>query len=109
MTHDVHIEPEARRWLESRPHTRGLVIDFDVHRCCGGGKICEVKVRPTTDEGPPREFVTGTTADGLSVSIDRRAAARLPQRFGLTVSGVGPWKHLDLRLEPEEWGDLLWA
>jgi hypothetical protein len=42
--------------------------------------------------------------------IDRRAAARLPtSRFGLTVHGLGPVKHLGLDLEGEQWGQLLYS
>jgi hypothetical protein len=40
--------------------------------------------------------------------IDPRAAARLPARFGLTVRGLGPLKHLDLVLGGEQWGRLLY-
>jgi hypothetical protein len=40
--------------------------------------------------------------------VDRRAARRLPSRFGLTVRGVGPFRRLDLDLSGEEWGALLY-
>ena len=46
--------------------------------------------------------------DGTEVLIDPRAGARLPSRFGLTVRGIGPLKHLDLDLEGEQWGRLLY-
>jgi len=42
------------------------------------------------------------------IGVDVRAASRLPDRFGLTVRGIGPLKHLDLDLEPEQWGKLLY-
>jgi len=47
--------------------------------------------------------------DGTRFLIDRRAAARLPAGFGLTVRGMGPLKHLDLDLEGEQWGELLYT
>jgi hypothetical protein len=46
--------------------------------------------------------------DGTKFLIDRRAAARLPSHFGLTVRGLGPLRHLDLALEGEQWGTLLY-
>ena len=55
-----------------------------------------------------RTFATGTLSDGTEFLIDQRAAARLPARFGLTVRGVGPLKHLDLDLSGEVWGALLY-
>jgi hypothetical protein len=32
----------------------------------------------------------------------------LPARFGLTLRGVGRFKHVDLDLEAEQWGSLLY-
>jgi len=40
--------------------------------------------------------------------IDRRAAARLHSRFRLTTHGVARFLHLDLELEAEQWGRLLY-
>lgn len=105
----VVVDAQARQWLDSHPRAGGLVVDYDVHRCCGGGKICEVRIRPLSTEHQSNEYARGATADGMTVWIDPRAAARLPRRFGLTVRGVGRWKRLDLDLEPDQWGDLLWA
>jgi hypothetical protein len=48
-------------------------------------------------------------AGGPDFLIDPRAAARLPERIGLTVRGRGPFRRLDLDLEPEQWGDLLYT
>lgn len=109
MAEQVDVDARAREWLESHPADGGLVIDFDVHRCCGGGKICEVRIHPRSTEPDAREYAHTTTPDGLPVLIDRRAAARLPRRFGLTVKGLGRWKRLDLQLDPDQWGELLWS
>ena len=109
MAEHVEVDARAREFLESHPADDGLVIDYDVHRCCGGGKICEVRIHARSTETDSRVYERTTTPDGLPVLIDRRAASRLPQRFGLTVKGIGRWKRLDLQLEPDEWGDLLWA
>jgi len=109
MTFELEIDTKAQAWLAARPRPDALVIEYDVHRCCGGGKICQVSVRAQSIRDDPNDYARGRCVDGTEVLIDRRAAARLPYRFGLTVSGVGRWKHLDLQLDPDGWGDLLWA
>lgn len=106
-----HFQLEAntavRAWLQAHPSAAPRVIAYDVHRCCGGGKICQVKVRELSRKDDPAQFATGVMDDGTKFLIDRRAAARLPSRFGLTVRGLGRLKHLDLDLEGEQWGTLL--
>jgi hypothetical protein len=84
------------------------VVVYDVKRCCGGGKICSVSVRERRNSDDRRDFTTAVLADGTSLLVDRRAARRLPSRFGLTVRGVGPFKRLDLELSGEQWGALLY-
>jgi hypothetical protein len=54
------------------------------------------------------DYVPATMDDGTPLLIDRRAAARLPATFGLTVRGLGPLRHLDLDLDGEQWGRLLY-
>ena len=109
MTFRVKADPEATAWLETHSRLDPLVIGYEVHRCCGGGKICEVKVRGLYAHDDRSDFAKGLTDAGQDVLIDRRAAARLPARFGLTVRGVGPLKHLDIELNGEQWGDLLYT
>jgi hypothetical protein len=67
-----------------------------------------VKVRELSEKDDPGQYATGVMDDGTKFLIDRRAAARLPSRFGLTVRGLGRLKHLDLDLEGEQWGTLLY-
>lgn len=109
MKVEVDVDNSAQEWLEAHERPAAVVIDYDVHHCCGGGKICEVRVRPRSAADDPGDYARVATSRGLSLFIDPRAKARLPRQFGLTVKGVGRWKHLDLQLTPEEWGDLLWA
>lgn len=99
----------ARRWLELHPSAEPRVIAYDVHRCCGGGKICQVKVRGLSGKDDRAAFAIGVLDDGTEFLIDRRAAARLPSSFALTVRGIGRLKHLDLDLEAEQWGTLLYT
>ncbi|HKW58483.1 MAG TPA: hypothetical protein VJR46_01825, partial [Candidatus Dormibacteraeota bacterium] len=77
-------------------------------RCCGGGKICQVSVREQSRHDQAETLASGALDDGTEFLIDRRAAARLPSRFRITVRGLGPLKHLDLDLEAEQWGTLLY-
>jgi hypothetical protein len=105
----VHADAAAESWLQTHAHTEPLVIAYEVHRCCGGGKICQVKMRRLSRDDEPAAYAFGVTADGRRVLIDKRAAAKLPATFGLTVRGLGPLKHLDLDLEPDDWGELLYT
>ena len=107
---DFQLEADtaAREWLRSHPAGRPRVIAYDVHRCCGGGKICLVSVRERSRRDDAETFASGALDDGTEFLIDRKAAARLPSRFRITVRGLGPLKHLDLDLEAEQWGTLLY-
>ena len=104
----LETDAAARSWLDAHPSADARVISYDVHRCCGGGKICRVNVREMTRRDDPDAYATGTLEDGTKFLIDRRAAARLPTRFGLTVRGLSRFKHLDLNLDGEQWGALLY-
>ena len=103
----VDIDDDARTWLDAHP-SEAWVVAYDVHHCCGGGKICQVSIRAMNAKDDPDRYAATDTADGTRLLVDRRAAARLPARFGLTLRGPGRWKHLDLELEPDQWGDLLY-
>ena len=104
----MRADPAAQEWIRSHPAGEPRVIAYEVHRCCGGGKICQVQVRQLSRADDPATFAVGALEDGTEFLIDRRAAARLPSRFDLTVRGIGPLRHLDLDLESEEWGTLLY-
>jgi hypothetical protein len=105
----LHADAAAKGWLQAHEQAEPLVIAYEVHRCCGGGKICQVKVRRMSSDDEPAAYASGVTDDGGRVLIDKRAASRLPARFGVTVRGLGPLKHLDLDLEAEDWGELLYT
>lgn len=104
----LEVDASAREWLVAHPSDKTRVIAYDVHRCCGGGKICQVKVRELSRKDDPDEYAIGVLDDGTEFRIDRRAAARLPSHFGLTVRGIRRLKHLDLDLGAEQWGTLLY-
>jgi hypothetical protein len=105
----LEADANARRWLDGHPSTGPWVIAYDAHRCCGGGVICQVSIREMSRKEDPTRFATGVLDGDTTFLIDPRAAARLPASFGLTVRGLGPLKHLDLELDGEQWGQLLYT
>jgi hypothetical protein len=104
----VDTDPSADEWMRSHATAEPRVIAYDVKRCCGGGKLCTVSVRERSRKDDRRDYATAVLADGTRLMIDRRAARRLPSRFGLTVRGLGPFRRLDLDLSGEQWGALLY-
>jgi len=109
-TRGFEVEPDAaaRAWLDSHPSGGPRVVAYRVTRCCGGGLICTVKVRQQSDRDDVSRHTPIASDGGVELLVDPRAAARLPARFGLTVRGFGPLKHLHLVLSSEEWGALLY-
>lgn len=104
---DVEVDEAARAWLSSHP-AEHRVLAYSVKRCCGGGKICSVQVREKSERDDLSAHAEVAFDDGTALLVDPRAAARLPSRFGLTVRGFGRLKHLDLVLDGEQWGRLLY-
>jgi hypothetical protein len=105
---DVVADGAAVAWLNSHPSPARRVLSYDVQRCCGGGKICTVQVRNQSAHDDLSRHTSVVFDNGTELLVDPRAAVRLPSRFGLTVRGFGPLKHLDLVLDGEEWGRLLY-
>lgn len=108
MEFDVEVDDAARAWLDSHPPAGAKVLAYTVKRCCGGGKICMVQVREKSGRDDVSRHVPVVLDGGAELLVDPRAAARLPAHFGLTVRGYGPLKHLDLALDGEQWGRLLY-
>jgi hypothetical protein len=94
--------------MEAHPSAGPRVLAFKVSRCCGGGRICTVQVRGQDRKDDVTNHAAAQMGKGAELLVDPRAAARLPARFGLTVRGFGAFKHLDLVLEGEQWGRLLY-
>lgn len=107
-TFRVDADQPAQAWMRAHAADEIRVIAYDVKRCCSGAKLCTVSVRELSPKDERREFATAVLGDGTRLLVDRRAARRLPSRFGLTVRGLGPFKRLDLDLSGEEWGALLY-
>ena len=105
---EIELDTAASAWLDSHPGDEPRVIVYQVHRCCGGARICDVQVRQQSRRDDISTYATAVMKDGTRIAIDPRAGARLPSRFRLTVRGLGPLKHLDLDLNGEQWGVLLY-
>ena len=103
----IELDEHAREMVAAHPAS-SWAIDYDVHRCCSGGKICQVKVRELGVTERRDGYVRTTGAGGTQFLIDPRAARRLPAGLLLTVRGMRR-KHLDLVLSGEEWGELLYT
>lgn len=104
----VETDAEVRAWLDSHPSSEPRAIAYAVHRCCGGGKICSVRVRGSSRRDDVDAYATASLSDGTKILIDRRAAARLPSHFALKMRGLGPFRHIDLDLDGEQWAALLY-
>jgi hypothetical protein len=104
----VEADAAARAWMGAHPTRGPRVLAFKVTRCCGGGRICSVRVREQSRRDDVSRHTPAVIKDGAELLVDPRAAVRLPSRFGLTVRGLGPLKHLDLVLDGEQWGRLLY-
>jgi hypothetical protein len=105
---EIEADAAAHAWLVSHPAQEPRVITYEVHRCCGGGRVCQVQIRERSRHDAVDRYLAAEMSDGTKIAIDPHAAARLPSRFRLTVRGVGPFKHLDLDLNGEQWGALLY-
>jgi hypothetical protein len=104
----VDADQNAQDWMRSHVADQPRLIAYDVQRCCGGGKICTVSIREHSHRDDGRDYATAELGDGTRLLVDPRAASRLPPTFGLTVRGFGPFKRLDLKLDGEQWGALLY-
>lgn len=104
----IEVDASARDWLDSHHDDGPRIISYDVKRCRRGVRICNVQVRERSRRDDHRTYFTTALEDGTRIQVDRRAAERLPSRFALTVRGLGPLKHLDLDLDGEQWGALLY-
>jgi hypothetical protein len=105
---ELHADDRALAFLSER-NDLVWAIDYDVHRCCGGGRICEVVVRPHDAKRQREDHVAAQLPNGTRFLVDPRAVRRLPHQVNLTVRGRRGHSRLDLALSGEEWGDLLYT
>jgi hypothetical protein len=104
------VEPDtaAEEWLRRRSGHEPLVITFSVTRCCGGTKVCDVRVRIGAVRKPRTTYTHIGEVGGRELLLDSRIAATMPRRIPITVRGVAR-RHLELDLSGEDWARLLYA
>lgn len=107
LNFNIQLDPRAGGWLECRSGFGSIVIAYSETRCCGGGRICQVRIRDRKRAEPSALVRIGSVA-GRELFADRRIVGRLPYRLPITVRGVGPFQALSLDLEGEEWARLLY-
>ena len=105
---EVELDARARTWLASHRADRRLVVAYEESRCCGGGRICDVRIRDER-RAERRSLARIGSVDGRDLLLDLRIAGRLPRRLRLTVRGLGPLWGLSLDLDGEAWGRLLYV
>jgi hypothetical protein len=106
---ELAFDERARAWLDRHPGEESLVIGFEVHRCCHGIGVCDVRMRL---EHPGERFrsrlVPIGEVEGRAVLLDPRIVDAMPRHIPVTVGGVGPFRGLRLDLTGDEWGRLLY-
>lgn len=105
---EIELDDGAGEWLHRHPEVRRIVIAYEEHRCCGGGKICDIRLR-RAKRTEPRPLLRAGLVAGREVLVDRRIVGRLPSRLPIAIRGIGPWRGLTLGLDGEQWADLLYA
>ena len=79
---ELDFDRKARDWLEKHPSREGLVIAFEVHRCCHGGKVCDVRMRQQRPrDRPPEPLLRIGTVAGRDVLVDPRIVNAMPTRM----------------------------
>lgn len=106
------VDKAARRWLHEHAEARRLLIAFTSTKCCSGVRVCDVRIRANTAPSRRRlgntHWVTIGEVDGREVAIDARVYKRMPRKVQLTARGIGPFRHLQLDLNGEQWAELLY-
>src|SRR5438477_2255036 len=83
----VEVDVAARAWLDPHKSEGPRVITYEVHRCCGDGKICNVRVLKAPHGDDFRNYAVAVLPDRTKIVIDPRAAARLPCNFVSPCAG----------------------
>jgi hypothetical protein len=106
------VDKAARRWLHEHGEARRLLIAFTSTKCCSGVRACDVRVRVNAASSRRRlgdtHWVPFGEVDGREVVIDARVYDRMPRQVQLTARGIGPFRHLELDLNGEQWAELLY-
>lgn len=71
----LEADSDARAWLDSHPSPEPRVIAYEVKRCCGGGKICSVRVRGRSRGDDVSKYSTAVMTDGTHFLVDPRGGS----------------------------------
>jgi hypothetical protein len=104
----VELDAPADDWIRRQPGTGPIVVAFSVARCCGGTKVCDVRVRLGMPTRGARTYTHIGTVGGRNLLVDSRIVRAMPRRIPITIRGLAR-KRLWLDFSGEEWGRLLYA
>lgn len=106
------LDNAAEAWLEQHSEVSRLYIALESTRCCYGG-VFDVQIRsgvaPTHRGTRNAHWLLLGDVRGCQVFLDARLSDRMPGQVPLTARGVGPFRHLQLELSGEQWGELLYS
>jgi hypothetical protein len=105
----IELDAHAQRWLDERASGQPILITFEVAHCCGGTRVCDVRVRVGQSARKCGPLAPIGTVAGREVLLDARILKTLPRRVPITVRGLPALRHLSLDLSGEQWGLLLYS
>jgi hypothetical protein len=107
---EVELDQRAEQWLAENMVLSPIVITFSVTRCCGGTRVCDVRLQVKG---------LGALCHGRFVRIDRvadrdvlmddRILKTMSRRIPITVYRLLGQSRLSLDLSGEQWARLLYA
>src|SRR5438552_16564186 len=84
----VEVDAAARAWLDSHKSEGPRVITYEVHLCCGGGKICNVRVLIAPHRDDFSNYAVAVLPDRTKIVIDPERQRGCPRNF---VSPCAGW------------------
>src|SRR2546428_12444091 len=86
----VEVDAAARAWLDSHKSEGPRGVTYEVHRCCGGGKICNVWGPKAPHRDDFSKYPVARFPGRTKIGIHPQRVARLPPQFRLTLPRFGP-------------------
>jgi len=110
---ELAIDRSAAGWLEQHPKALCLFIAFESTRLRRSGvRLRDIRVRVHAARSRREALKTAWLPlgdmHGRAVLLDARLRESMPRQVPLTTRGLGPFRHLELDLSGEQWGELLY-
>jgi hypothetical protein len=110
---ELAIDRAARGWLEQHPNALRLFIAFESTRLRRFGvRLRDIRICCDAEWSRRRAQETAWLPlgdiQGRAVLLDARLRECMPRQVPLTTRGLGPFRHLELDLSGEQWGELLY-